>query len=147
MLVGAVDIYTNHALVVIGATAFPEVEHDDSAATADDRHVVVRTRGPVSPTRVSIWSRDMPYLGAVVFDGELDLMDHTLWVGDIERLTSYTTELVDSTGVQRVVVCVDHPGQASRIHVGLNLDEVPALVPVPGHPLPEVLPSDPADGA
>lgn len=56
MLVGAVDIYTNHALVVIGATAFPEVEHDDSAATADDRHVVVRTRGPVSPTRVSIWS-------------------------------------------------------------------------------------------
>jgi hypothetical protein len=89
----------------------------------------------------------MPHLGAVVFDGELDLMDHTLWVGDIERLTSYTTKLVDSTGVQRVVVCVDQPGRASRIHVGLNLDEVTALVPVPGHPLPEVLPADPADGS
>ncbi|MBF9131243.1 hypothetical protein I0C86_20085 [Plantactinospora sp. S1510] len=134
MLVGAVDIYTNHAVVVLGATAFPEVEHDDSAATADDRHVVVRTRGQAAPTRVSIWSRDMPYLGPVVFDGELDLMDHTLWVGDIERLTSYTTKVLDSPGVQRVVVRVDDPGHASLIHVGLDLDtEVTTLRPVPGH--------------
>lgn len=134
MLVGAVDIYTNHAVVVIGATAFPEVEHDDSAATADDRHVVVRTRGQAAPIRVSIWSRVMPYLGAVVFDGELDLMDDTLWVGDIERLTSYTTKLLDSAGVQRVVVCVDDPGHASLIHVGLGLGtEVTTLAPVPGY--------------
>jgi hypothetical protein len=146
VLVGAVDIYSNHAMIFVGAAAFPEVEQGDSAASADDRHVVVRTRGQVALTRVSIWSLAMPYVGAVVFDGELDLTDHTLWVGDAERLTSYTTRLIGSTGPQRVVVCVDDPGHASRIHVGLGLGtEVTTLTSVAGHPLPDVLTASAAD--
>ncbi|MFG2023643.1 hypothetical protein [Streptomyces sp. NPDC048825] len=139
VLVGAVDIYANHALVFIGSPDPPELEWDEAAACGDGRHIAVKTRGQTALTRVSVWKRAMPLIGEIVFDGELDVEQSQVCVADLENLTRWITRLV-ATGSQRVVVCVDDPGRASRVQVGFGLgDQVLELTAVACHPLPSVL--------
>ena len=114
MLTGAIEVYANHAVVIVGSTAWPEVDFGGGSAGADDRHVAIRTRGQAAHTRVSIWQNTMPLVGHLVFDGELDLDDYTICVGDIERIGRWT-QRIDQTGVQQVIVRVDDPGNASRV--------------------------------
>ncbi len=130
MLTGAVEVYANHAFVIIGSGEWPELAWDDGPVSADGRHVVVRTRGQTALTRVAIWSGVMPLVGELVFDGQLDLADHTIWVGDLERLGRWAQRIIQ-TGVQRVVVCVDDPLHASRVHVGLDIDPQAQVRAVP----------------
>ncbi|MER7335477.1 MULTISPECIES: hypothetical protein [unclassified Micromonospora] len=88
---------------------------------------------------MSIWNGAMPLIGESVFDGVLNLVDHQVCVADLENLTRWVTKLVGS-GPQRVVVCADDPGYASRVHVGFGLGgQARALTTVTGHPLPPVL--------
>ena len=122
MLTGAIEVYANHAVVIVGSTAWPEVDFGGGSAGADDRHVAIRTRSQAAHTRVSIWQNTMPLVGHLVFDGELDLDDYTICVGDIERIGRWT-QRIDQTGVQRVIVRVDDPGNASRVNVGLGISE------------------------
>lgn len=136
MLVGSVDIYANHALVVIGSPDPLELEWDEQPACGDGRHIVVKTRGQTALTRVSVWKGAMPVVGDVVFDGVLNVEDSRVCVADLENLTRWVTRLV-SPGPQRVVVCADDPGRASRVQVGFELgDQVVELTAVARHPLP-----------
>lgn len=133
MLTGAVEVVANHGVLLVGSTAWPQVDWGDGPVGADSRHVAIRTRGQVARTRVSIWQDTMPLVGHLVFDGELDLDDYTIFVGDIERLRRWT-QRIGQTGVQRVIIRVDDPGNASRVNVGLSISEesrVQAL-PSPG---------------
>jgi hypothetical protein len=144
VLTGAVDVYANHAVLLVGSTGWPEVDWGDGPVGADGRHVAVRTRGQVAHTRVSIWQGAMPLVGHLVFDGELDLDDYTIFVGDIERLGRWT-QRIGRTGVQRVIVRVDDPGNASRVNVGLAVSEEARVqeLPAPGEAaLFEVLASE-----
>lgn len=136
MLTGAVEVVANHPIVLIGSTGWPEVEWGDGPVGADARHVAVLTRGQVAATKVSIWEETMPLVGHQVFDGELDLDDYTIFVGDIERLRRWT-QRIGRTGVQRVIVRVDDPGRASRVNVGLGIDAdaVVQALPSRGEPL------------
>jgi hypothetical protein len=144
VLTGAVEVYANHAVLLVGSTGWPEVDWGDGPVGADGRHVAVRTRGQVAHTRVSIWQGAMPLVGHLVFDGELDLDDYTIFVGDIERLGRWT-QRIGRTGVQRVIVRVDDPGNASRVNVGLAVSEEARVqeLPAPGEAaLFEVLASE-----
>jgi hypothetical protein len=130
MLTGAVELYSNHGVLIVGSTSWPELDWDDSPASADGKHVAIMTRGQVAHTRVSFWSGAMPMLGELVFDGDLDLDEYRICVGDIERQGRWT-QRIGQTGPQRVVVLVDDPGHASRVHVGLNIGRDAVLVPLP----------------
>ena len=130
MLTGAVEVVANHSIVLIGSTARPEVEWGDGPVGADARHVAVVTRGQAAATRVSIWEESMPLVGHQVFDGQLDLDDYTLFVGDIERSRRWT-QRIGHTGVQRVIVRVDDPGRASRVDVGLGIGADAAVRALP----------------
>jgi len=138
VLVGAVDFYANHPVVLIGSIDLPELDWDDAPACSDGKHIVVKTRGQTALTRVSIWKGAMPVIGDVVFDGVLNIVGARVCVSDVENLTRWVTKLVGG-GSQRVVVCVDDPGQASRVHVGFGLgDRCLPLAAVADHPLPAV---------
>lgn len=130
MLTGAVEVYANHAVLIVGSTAWPELDWGDAPAGADERHVAIKTRGQVDHTRVSFWSGSMPMLGELVFDGDLDLQDHTICVGDVERLGRWT-QRIGRTGAQRVIVRVDDPGSASRVYVGLDISTDAEVRPLP----------------
>ncbi|MEV0569541.1 hypothetical protein [Dactylosporangium sp. NPDC050588] len=130
MLTGAVEVYANHGVLIVGSTGWPELERNDGPADADGRHVVVKTRGQVAHTRVSFWSESMPVLGALVFDGDLDLEGYTICVGDIEGLRRWT-QRIGRTGSQRVIVRVDDPGYASRVDVGLDISSDAQVRPLP----------------
>jgi hypothetical protein len=144
VLTGAVEVYANHPVLIVGSTAWPEVDWGDGPAGADGRHVAIRTRDQIAHTRVSVWSGTMPLVGHLVFDGDLDLDDYTICVGDIERLMRWT-QRIGRTGAQRVIVRVDDPGHASRVNVGLSISEdarVQALPSNAGPALFEVLTSE-----
>lgn len=144
MLTASVEVSANHPVVIIGSTAWPELDWGDGPAGADKRHVAIRTRGQAARTRVSIWSDTMPLVGHLVFDGDLDLEDYTVCVGDIERLGRWT-QRIGQTGVQRVIVRVDDPGCASRVNVGLSISEHACVQTLPspdGPPLFDVLTSE-----
>ncbi|MFG2039102.1 hypothetical protein [Dactylosporangium sp. NPDC048998] len=129
-MTGAVEVYANHAVLILGSTGWPELDWDDSPASADGRHVAIQTRGQIGHIRVSFWSGTMPLPGEIVFDGDLDLDDARICVGDIEGLRRWT-QRVGRTGSQRVIVQVDDPGHASRIHVGLDLSPDARVLPLP----------------
>lgn len=130
MLTGAVEVYTNHNVLVVGSTGWPELAWGDGPADADGRHVVVKTCGQVDHTRVSLWSGSMPVLGVLVFDGDLALEDSRICVGDVAGLQRWT-QRVSRTGPQRVIVRVDDPGYASRVYVGLNISADAQVRPLP----------------
>ncbi|MFB6776441.1 hypothetical protein ACFCX0_03195 [Streptomyces sp. NPDC056352] len=138
MLIGSVDIYANHPVIFIGSTDPLELDWDDGPACGDGKHIVVQTRGQTAPTRVSVWNGAMPIIGNIVFDGVLNVEDRVCVV-DLEDLTRWITRLIEP-GPQRVVVCADDPGHASRVHVGFELsDQVLELTAVARHPLPPVM--------
>ncbi|MFF2958463.1 hypothetical protein ACFVT1_05980 [Streptomyces sp. NPDC057963] len=138
MLVGAVDFYTNHPVLLIGSTDPPELDWDNAPACSDGKHIVVQTRGQTALTRVSIWNRAMPVMGDDVFDGVLNVEGSRVCVADAENLTRWVTGLV-SSGSQRVVLCVDDPGRASRVCVGFGSgDRSLPVTAVAQHPLPLV---------
>ncbi|MGW2788170.1 hypothetical protein ACWC3X_44705, partial [Streptomyces populi] len=115
-----------------------ELDWDDTPACGDGKHIVVRTRGQTALTRVSVWKGAMPIIGDIVFDGALNA-EGRVCVADLENLTRWITRLIEP-GPQRVVVCVDDPGHASRVHVGFGLgDQVLELSAVAHHPLPPVM--------
>lgn len=131
MLTGAVEVYANHDLLVVGSISWPELNWGDGPADADGRHVVVKTRGQTGHTRVSFWSGSMPLHGALVFDGNLALEDYQIFVGDVERLRRWT-QRISRTGPQRVIIRVDDPGYASRVDVGLDISAHAQVMPLPG---------------
>ncbi|WP_327009776.1 hypothetical protein OHA72_22625 [Dactylosporangium sp. NBC_01737] len=143
MLTGAVEVYANHAVLIVGSTGWPELDWGDGPADTDGRHVAVKTRGQVGHTRVSFWSGSMPMLGALVFDGDLTLEDYRICVGDIEGLRRWT-QRISHTGPQRVIVRVDDPGYASHVYVGLDIAADAQVRPLPntGPVLFDVLTSD-----
>lgn len=144
MLTSAIEVYANHPVLIIGSTAWPDFDWDNEPASAGRMHVAVLTRGQVAHTRVAIWSGSMPLVGHLVFDGQLDLDDFTICVGDIERLGRWTQRIA-RTGIQRVIVRVDDPRNASRVNVGLNISEdaqVQVLPSASGSALFEVLTSE-----
>jgi hypothetical protein len=143
VLIGTVEVYANHAWVIVGSSGWPELTDWDVTlpASADTHHVAIQTRGQVAQTRVSFWSGAMPLHGELVFDGDLDLNDYTICAGDLERNTRWIRRTRQS-GPQRVIVRVDDPGHASRVQVGLDLGADPQVRPLPsagGPPLFDVL--------
>ena len=143
MLVGAADIFANHPFLVIGSGGTPDLEEvdwdDESPAWTNGEHLLIGTFGRAGLVRVTIWESAMPLIGEVVFDGQLEVADSQLSVGDLEELTRLTMQVGES-GPQRIVVCVDDPGYASRVSIGFDLGEqVATLTSVAGHPLPAVL--------
>jgi len=137
MLIGAADVVGTHAAVIVGAPELSLLPVADPVA-ADGTHVVVKTRGQVAATRVSLWSRAMPAAGQSVFDGELDLVDGVICVTDADGWCRFTKKV--APGRTRVVVRVDDPGYASRVYVGVGLGTVlGSLGTVPGLPLPDVI--------
>jgi len=139
---GTVDIYANHGLVIVGPEdLLPVLDWGDQPAACDGRHLVVRTRGQVDHTRVSVWTRAMPVISEPVFQGILAVQDNRIWIGDLERINWYV-KLVEHTGPQPVTVCVDDRFDASRVYLGFGLGDAPArvaLTAVEGHPLPDLL--------
>jgi hypothetical protein len=143
VLVGAADIFANHPFLVIGSGGTPDLEEvdwdDESPAWTDGEHLLVGTFGRAGLVRVTIWESAMPLIGEVVFDGQLEVAGSQLSIGDLEELTRFTMQVGES-GPQRIVVCVDDPGYASRVSIGFDLGEqVATLTSAAGHPLPPVL--------
>ena len=132
VLTGAVEVYANHAFVILGTIDWPELDDWDVTlpASADAHHVAIKTRGQVAHTRVTFWSGAMPLVGQLVFDGELDLDDYRICVGDLEYNNQWIKRIQQS-GPQRVIVRVDDPGNASRVQVGLDLGPDPEVRPLP----------------
>lgn len=143
MLVGAADIFANHPFLVIGSAGTPDLEEvdwdDESPAWTNGEHLLIGTFGRAGLVRVTIWESAMPLIGEIVFDGQLEVAESQLSIGDLEELTRLTMQVGES-GPQRIVVCVDDPGYASRVSIGFDLgSEVAGLTSVAGHPLPPVL--------
>lgn len=132
MLIGAVELYANHAFVILGSIDWPELGDWETTlpANADARHVAIKTRGQIDHTRVSFWSGAMPLFGEAVFDSDLDLHDARICVSDLEYTNQWIKQIRQS-GPQRVIVRVDDPGHASRVHVGLDLGPDPYVHPLP----------------
>ncbi|GAA1031321.1 hypothetical protein GCM10009557_26300 [Virgisporangium ochraceum] len=132
MLIGAVEVYANHAFVILGPVDRPELDDWDTSlpASADTRHVAIKTRGQIDHTRVSLWSGAMPMFGEAIFDDDLDLHDAKICVSDIEY-TGQWIKRIQQSGPQRVIVRVDDPGHASLVHVGLDLGPDPYVRSLP----------------
>jgi hypothetical protein len=87
----------------------------------------------------------MPLVGEIVFDGPLDLPDGQLMIGDLDQSSVLVMDLAEA-GPQRIIVCVDDPGYASRVSIGFDVGHHPVPLPVAaGHPLPPALVSDGAE--
>ncbi len=143
MLVGAADIFANQPFLVIGSAGTPNLDDvdwaDESAVWNNGEHLLVATFGNAGLVRVTVWESAMPLVGEIVFDGQLELSNSQLSVADPEELTRLTMR-VGEAGPQRIVVCADDPGYASRISIGFDLGEqVTELTSVAAHLLPTVL--------
>jgi hypothetical protein len=153
MMVGAVHVFADKPYLVIGGDVPQEFiedpegdgEDEDAAVFTGPGHVIVRSIGRAGLVRVTVWESAMPLVGKVVFDGDFDLPDGELIIGDLDESSVLSMDLAEG-GTQRIVVCVDDPGYASRINIGFDVgDEVATLPTVAGHPLPPVLVSPEAE--
>lgn len=152
MMVGAVDVFADKPYLLIGSDV-PQEFLDDPEGSGEDAdaavftgpgHIIVRSIGRAGLVRATVWESAMPLVGQIVFDDEFDLTDGELTISDLEQTSALVMDLAEA-GPQRVVVCVDDPGYASRVHIGFDVgDRTIALPTVIGHPLPPVLVS--ADG-
>jgi hypothetical protein len=153
MMVGAVDVFADKPYLLIG-TDVPQEFLDDPDGDGEDAdaavftgpgHIIVRSIGRAGLVRATVWESAMPLVGAVVFDDEFDLAEGELLIGDLDQTSVLMMDLAEE-GPQRVVVCVDDPGYASRVHIGFDLgDQTISLPTVVGHPLPPVRVSSDAD--
>ncbi len=147
MMVGGVHVFADKPYLVIGGDVPQDFVDDPEGDGADEDaavftgpgHVIVRSIGRAGLVRVSVWESAMPMIGEVVFDGEFDLPDGELIIGDLDESSVLSMDLAEA-GAQRIVVCVDDPGFASRISIGFDVgDQIVELPTVAGHPLPPVL--------
>jgi hypothetical protein len=147
MMVGAVNVFADKPYLLIGGDVPQEFLDDpegdgedaDAAVFTGPGHIIVRSIGRAGLVRASVWESAMPLVGQIVFDDEFDLSDGELMIGDLDQTSVLTMDLAES-GPQRVVVCVDDPGYASRVHIGFDLgDQTISLPTVAGHVLPPVL--------
>jgi hypothetical protein len=147
MMVGAVDVFTDKPYLVIGGDVPQEFiddpegdgEDEDAAVFTGPGHVIVRSIGKAGLVRATVWESAMPLVGEIVFDGEFELPDGELLIGDLEQTSVLTMDLAEA-GTLRIVVCVDDPGYASRVSIGFDVGDQRASLPtVAGHPLPPVL--------
>ena len=153
MMVGAVDVFADRPYLLIGG-AVPQEFLDDPEGDGEDAdaavftgvgHIIVRSIGRAGLVRATVWESAMPLIGEVVFDDEFDPLNGELEIGDLDLTCGLTMDLGEE-GPQRVVICVDEPGYASRVHVGFDVgDQAVSLPTVAGYPLPPVLVS-PAGG-
>jgi hypothetical protein len=153
MMVGAVHVFADKPYLLIGGDVPQEFLDDpegdgedaDAAVFTGPGHVIVRSIGKAGLVWATVWEGGMPLVGEVVFDDELDIPDGELIIGDLEQSSALVMDLAEA-GPQRVVVCVDDPGYASRVSIGFDVgDKVVPLPTVAGHPLPPVLVSDSGD--
>ena len=147
MMVGAVHVFADKPYLVIGGEVPQDFiddpegdgEDEDAAVFTGPGHVIVRSIGKAGLVRVTIWESAMPLVGEVVFDGDFDLPDGELIIGDLDETSVLSMDLAEG-GSQRIVICVDDPGYASRVSIGFDVgDERASLPTVAGHPLPPVL--------
>ncbi|GAB3852915.1 hypothetical protein GCM10027610_082010 [Dactylosporangium cerinum] len=68
MLTGAVEVYANDGVLVVGSTGWPDLAWGDGPAHADSRHVVIKTRGQVDHMPAQMWpcKADTPLCGRSV---------------------------------------------------------------------------------
>jgi hypothetical protein len=149
MMVGAVNVFADKPYLLIGSDVPQEFLDDpegdgedaDAAVFTGPGHIIVRSIGRAGLIRASVWESAMPLVGQIVFDDEFDLSDGELMIGDLDQTSVLTMDLAEA-GPQRVVVCVDDPGYASRVHIGFDLGDRTQTVSLPtvaGHTLPPVL--------
>jgi hypothetical protein len=147
MMVGAVDVFADKPYLLIGSDVPREFLDDpegdgedaDAAVFTGPGHIIVRSIGRAGLVRATVWESAMPLVGQIVFDDEFDLSDGELRIGDLDETSVLTMDLAEE-GPQRVVVCVDDPGYASRVHIGFDVGrETVALPTIAGHELPPVL--------
>jgi hypothetical protein len=152
MMVGAVNVFADKPYLLIGGAVPQEFLDDpegdgadaDAAIFTGQGHIIVRSIGRAGLVRAAVWESAMPLVGEIVFDDEFDPLNGELQIGDLDQTSALVMDLGEA-GPQRVVVCVDEPGYASRVHIGFDVgDERVSLPTVAGHPLPPVLVS--ADG-
>jgi hypothetical protein len=153
MMVGAVHVFADKPFLVIGGDVPQDFIDDpdgdgadkDAAVFTGPGHVIVRSIGKAGLVRATVWESAMPMIGEVVYDGEFELPDGELIIGDLEETSVLTMDLAEA-GTLRIVVCVDDPGYASRVSIGFDVgDQRAALPTVAGHPLPPVLISPEAE--
>jgi hypothetical protein len=115
---GAVEIYLNHPVVIVGATSNVDTSLTlgDLVVVASRSHILISTRAQIAPVTVSFWSSVAVRVGKVVYDGPLEFPDSYVCVADVEGSVRYTKR-IGGSGVHHVLVSVDDPGAASRIHV------------------------------
>jgi len=152
MMVGAVDVFADKPYLLIGSDV-PQEFLDDPEGDGDDAdaavftgpgHIIVRSIGRAGLVRATVWESAMPLVGQIVFDDDFELTDGELAIGDLEQTSVLVMDLAEA-GPQRVIVCVDDAGYASRVHIGFDVSDRRMPLPtVAGHPLPPVLVS--ADG-
>jgi hypothetical protein len=153
MMVGAVDVFADKPYLLIGNDVPQEFLDDpegdgadaDAAVFTGPGHIIVRSIGRAGLVRATVWESAMPMVGQIVFDDDFDLADGELMIGDLEQTSVLVMDLAEA-GPQRVVVCVDDPGYASRVHIGFDVsDRTVSLPTVAGHTLPPVLVSGDGD--
>ena len=117
MMVGAVQVFAEKPFLVIGADV-PEEFVDDPEGDGTDAgvavfdgpgHVIVRSIGKAGLVRATVWESAMPLVGEIVFDGQFDLPDGELMIGDLDQSSVLVMDLAEA-GPQRIIVCVDDPG-------------------------------------
>jgi hypothetical protein len=152
MMVGAVDVFADKPYLLIGNDVPQEFLDDPEGDGADEDaavftgpgHIIVRSIGRAGLVRATVWESAMPLVGQIVFDDDFDLAEGELTIGDLEQTSDQVMDLAEA-GPQRIVVCVDDPGYASRVHIGFDVSDRRVSLPtVAGYTLPPVLVS--ADG-
>lgn len=147
MMVGAVDVFADKPYLLIGSDVPQEFLDDpegdgadaDAAIFTGPGHIIVRSIGRAGLVRATVWESAMPMVGEIVFDDEFDLSEGELLIGDLDQTSVLMMDLAEA-GPQRVIVCVDDPGYASRVHIGFDVsDRTVPLPTVAGHALPPVL--------
>lgn len=145
MLIGHVEVFSQHAAVFIGKDTEPSVAVTDGftngkPAEWDDSYLLIKNRGSEGLTSVYLWSFAMPAVGEVVFDGTLHVPDGKIRVFDLMTMNILTRKLWGMD--PHLLVRVDEPGEAARVDVGIDLGrDLFALRTAPGHSLPPLISS------
>jgi len=145
VLIGHVEVFSQHAAVFIGKDTEPSVEVADGftngkPAEWDGSYLLVKSRGSEGLTSVYLWTHAMPAVGDVVFDGALHFPDGRIRVFDLMTMNILTRKLWGKD--PHLLVRVDEPGKAARVDIGVDLGrELFALRTAPGHPLPPLISS------
>lgn len=141
MRIAAIHMLVNNPHVIFGSTDvvedFIEVPSPE-ASLIKGGHLAARTRAQVAPVLIQVWRGPHPDLGTVVFDGSAYLPGGSLFVLDVERLTTFSRKC-GAPGIHRLTVRVDEMGEASRVDLVLDGGEKRMeLSRIDSYPLPAV---------